>query len=177
MNEREMTVRARYVHTNLIAEDWENLVAIYRAVFGCAPATDEERLTGDWLQRIAGVDKAEIRVIHLRLPGHGEDGPTLEIIRYRDQEARRPAAANRPGFGHIAFAVGDVEAARNAVVAAGGRAIGEVVRVEIPGRGELTETYVADPEDNIIELQRWSRCSSNFGDSALNSRLNSARNN
>ena len=34
-----MTVRARYVHTNLVVRDWEKLVGFYRDVFGCTPAT------------------------------------------------------------------------------------------------------------------------------------------
>ena len=36
-------------------------------------------------------------------------------------------AVNRPGFGHIAFLVDDVLAAREAVLAAGGQPVGEVV--------------------------------------------------
>ena len=37
---------------------------------------------------------------------------------------------NRPGFGHLAFAVDDVHAAREAVLDAGGSAVGEVVTVQ-----------------------------------------------
>ena len=62
---------------------------------------------------------------------------------------------NRPGFAHIAFAVDDVETTRRAVLAAGGSAVGQVVRQEIPGAGQITVAYVTDPEGNIIELQRW----------------------
>jgi predicted enzyme related to lactoylglutathione lyase len=58
------------------------------------------------------------------------------------------------GFGHIAFAVADVAAARDAVLAAGGAAVGTVEVVTIPGAGTITWTYVRDPEGNIIELQR-----------------------
>ena len=39
---------------------------------------------------------------------------------------------NRPGFGHIAFMVDDVDAALEEVLAAGGRAIGEVVTLTAP---------------------------------------------
>jgi len=152
-----MAVRARYVHTNLIVRDWDKLVGFYRGVFGCEPAGPEQELSGPWVERITGVPEARIRVLHLRLPGHGEDGPTLELIRYHDQGEGLPSAADRPGFGHIAFAVDDVAAAREAVLAAGGGGVGEVVSVDIPGRGRLTETYVTDPEGNIIELQNWSR--------------------
>ena len=70
---------------------------------------------------------------------------------------RAPARANAPGFGHIAFAVADVEAARDAVIAAGGGTVGDVVTVQLAGRGTVTETYVTDPEGNIIELQHWAK--------------------
>ena len=151
-----MPIKAKYVHTNLIAQDWEKLVEFYINVFGCTPATPESNLSGQWVESITGVPKAEIRVIHLLLPGYGDGGPTLEVIRYNQQEDRPATAANRPGFGHIAFAVDDVKAARDAVLAAGGGKVGDLVTVDIPGRGKLTEIYVNDPEGNIIELQNWS---------------------
>jgi predicted enzyme related to lactoylglutathione lyase len=151
-----VAIHAKFAHTNLIAQDFQRLVAFYREVFGCAPAIPEQTLSGQWLDDITGVAHAEIRMVHLRLPGFGDDGPTLEVIRYGDQLARPTTAANRPGFGHIAFAVDDVEAARDAVLGAGGGRLGDLVSVDIPGRGRLTEIYMTDPEGNIIELQKWS---------------------
>ncbi len=152
-----MAINARFVHTNLIAQDWKKLVEFYQQIFGCKPVTAEGNFSGQWLEAITGVPDAEIRVIHLRLPGHGNEGPTLEVIRYNDQKERQATVANRPGFGHIAFAVDDVKVAQEAVIAAGGGSIGDIVSVDIPGRGMLTEIYVTDPEGNIIELQKWSR--------------------
>ena len=43
----------------------------------------------------------------------------------------------------------------NAVIEGGGGKIGEVVTVEVPNRGLLTEVYATDPEGNIIELQSY----------------------
>jgi catechol 2,3-dioxygenase-like lactoylglutathione lyase family enzyme len=94
--------------------------------------------------------------VHLRLPGYGEQGPTLEIFQYNHQQERPATAINRPGFAHIAFAVDDVDAARDAVLAAGGGTVGQVVSVDVPGAGTVTFVYLTDPEGNIIELQRWS---------------------
>jgi catechol 2,3-dioxygenase-like lactoylglutathione lyase family enzyme len=112
-------------------------------------------LSGRWLEAATGVPGAQIRGIHLRLPGHGDGGPTLEVFQYDPQAGAQEPVANRSGFGHIAFAVGDVEQAREAVLAAGGRGIGDVVSQEIPGMGSITFAYVRDPEGNIIELQEW----------------------
>ncbi len=127
-----MTIRARYVHTNLIAQDWRKLVEFYQQVFGCTQVTPEGNLSGQWVEAITGVPDAEIRMIHLHLPGYGNEGPTLEIIRYNKQEERPLRAANRPGFGHIAFAVDDVKAAQDLVIAAGGESVGDLVTVDIP---------------------------------------------
>jgi glyoxylase I family protein len=91
------------------------------------------------------------------LPGHSENGPTLEIFEFQPgEESLRPEIA-RPGFAHIAFEVPDVAKKRDEVTAAGGRAYGEVVTLDIPGAGRLTLCYMCDPEGNIIELQTWHR--------------------
>ena len=152
-----MATNARYVHTNLIARDWRRLAEFYQRIFGCTPVPPERKLSGQWLQKGTGVSGAEIRGVHLRLPGYGEEGPTLEIFQYNQQEKGSETAVNRPGFAHIAFVVGDVAAARDAVIAAGGGTVGELVTAEIPGAGKITFVYVTDPEGNIIELQKWQR--------------------
>ena len=144
----------RYLHTNLIARDWQRLASFYERVFGCVRVLPERHLSGEWIARGSGVAGARIDGVHLRLPGLGPDGPTLEVFQY-SQNVEAPApAANRVGFGHIAFEVDDVAATRDAVTAAGGATVGTVESVMIDGAGRITWTYVRDPEGNIIELQR-----------------------
>jgi len=150
-----MALKTRFVHANLIAEDWRKLAQFYEQVFGCTPVPPERHLEGDWLEAATGVPGAQIQGIHLRLPGHGDRGPTLEIFQYNPQEHALETAVNRPGLAHIAFSVDDVEAAVDAVLAAGGRIIGEIVSREIQGAGVITFAYVTDPEGNVIELQHW----------------------
>jgi predicted enzyme related to lactoylglutathione lyase len=152
-----LAIKSKYVHTNLVARDWKRLVEFFVKVFGCKPVPPERKINGQWLDDATGVANAEIAGMHLRFPGLGDDGPTLEIFQYSRQEARMEPAANRPGFGHIAFAVDDVQAAHDAVLAAGGATVGKIVTTEIPNAGEITFVYLADPEGNIIELQKWSR--------------------
>jgi catechol 2,3-dioxygenase-like lactoylglutathione lyase family enzyme/quercetin dioxygenase-like cupin family protein len=146
-------ISARYAHTNLIARDWRGLAAFYQEVLGCIAVPPERDLAGGWLERGTGVPSARIRGIHLRLPGGGDSGPTLEIFGYDATVDASPPPANRVGFGHIAFAVDDVAAAREAVLAGGGSALGTIESVAIKGVGTLTVVYVRDPEGNIIELQ------------------------
>jgi len=152
-----MATEARFAHVNLIAHDWERLAAFYERAFGCVRLPPERDLEGAWLDRATGLRRAHIRGAHLRLPGRGSDGPTLEIFQYEPQASSTFKAPNRPGWGHIAFVVDDVRAARDAVLAAGGSAVGDVVSVEIAGAGSIAFAYVADPEGNIIEIQQWTR--------------------
>jgi predicted enzyme related to lactoylglutathione lyase len=149
-------ISARYVHTNLIARDWRKLADFYLSAFGCEPVPPERDYSGADLERGTGVPGASLRGAHLRLPGWGPDGPTLEIYQYSREEEALPTAANRPGFAHIAFAVPDVVAARREVLAAGGRAVGEVVALTTADGRQVTWCYVTDLEGNIIELQAWS---------------------
>lgn len=151
-----MTVAARFVHVNIVAEDWRQLADFYERVLGCKKVPPLRDLRGWWLEEGTGVPGAEIQGVHLRLPGLGENGPTLEIFQYSPQADRPDMTVNCPGLVHIAFAVDDVQRARDAVLAAGGRAVGQVVSLPVPGAGAVTFAYVTDPEGNIIELQRWS---------------------
>jgi len=146
-----------YTHTNLITTNWKRLAAFYERVFGCTPLPPARDLSGEWLDRGTGIDQASLRGAHLRLPGHGDRGPTLEIFEYTDTVSRDPLRPNHTGFGHIAFRVDDVAAAVEVVLSEGGARVGEVVTSAIPGAGILTFAYVRDPDGNIIELQRWTR--------------------
>ena len=77
-----MIAGARYGHTNLIAKDWRALARFYEQHFGCIPVPPERDYKGPDLDRGTGIRGAELRGAHLRLPGHGADGPTLEIFNY-----------------------------------------------------------------------------------------------
>ncbi|MEX0631107.1 MAG: VOC family protein [Chloroflexota bacterium] len=146
----------RFGHVNIVAADWRRLVDFYRTVFGCEVVPPERNYAGPDLERGTGVAGAELRGAHLRLPGHGAGGPTLEIYQYGRAEERPPTAANRPGFAHIAFAVRDVEAAQGEVLSAGGGRVGDVVTLTTADGRRVTWCYVTDPEGNILELQAWS---------------------
>lgn len=149
-------MKARYVHTNLIADDWRTLVQFYENTLGCIPVPPERDYTGPDLEAGTGIASASLTGMHLRLPGYGDGGPTLEIFQYGANLAAAPTAVNRPGFGHIAFAVEDVGAARDEVLAAGGKNIGKVVTLQTADGANVTWCYVTDPEGNVIEFQSWS---------------------
>ncbi len=148
-----MTIR--YAHTNIVAGDWRSLAEFYHEVFDCEPMPPERDYSGDWVARTAGVAVDRITGMHLKLPGFGPDGPTLEIFQYHPEAARPRIAANTPGFSHIAFVVDDVEAMTRKVLAHGGGVVGEHTEMDVAGAGRVILRYMADPEGNIVELQHW----------------------
>jgi len=146
-------MRATYKHTSIVARDWRALAGFYQDVFGCVPVLPTRALSGAWLERGTGVAGARIAGIHLRLPGFGEAGPTLEIFEYAHNEPRPATAANREGIAHLAFGVDDVEQVGAAVLAHGGSILGKITSADVDGVGRLTFVYCADPEGNVVELQ------------------------
>jgi hypothetical protein len=124
-----MIAGARYVHTNLIADDWRSLAWFYESVFGCEVVPRIRDFQAADVEAGTGVPDAALQGVHLRLPGHGPAGPTLEIFTYSRNLPGLARAANRPGFGHLAFAVPLIIDARNDVLAAGGKAVGDIVTV------------------------------------------------
>jgi catechol 2,3-dioxygenase-like lactoylglutathione lyase family enzyme len=113
-------------------------------------------MSGAWLDSLTSIRNAHLTGLHLRLPGYGDDGPTLEIFSYDQLIDSRLPTANQCGFAHIAFAVDDVDQALQAVVAAGGSAVGNIATTEVDEVGRLSVVYARDPEGNTVELQKWS---------------------
>lgn len=143
-----------YLHTNLVARDWRALARFYEEVFGCVTVPPERDLRGPSIDQGTAVPGAHIRGIHLRLPGVGDAGPTLEIFQYDPQHATTTdPAVNRPGFGHLAFRVPSIETTRAEVLVRGGSPIGAIVTTRVSDTLAITWCYVRDPEGNILELQ------------------------
>ena len=150
-----MITGARFSHTNLIAHDWRSLAAFYESLFGCVPVPPERDYSGPQLEAGTGVAGASVAGVHLRLPGHGPSGPTLEIYSYSPRSPGPAPAVDRPGFAHVAFEVRSVDDARCEVLAAGGHAVGDIVTLTTSAGAQVTWCYITDPEGNIIELQSW----------------------
>ncbi len=150
-----MIENVKYVHTNLIARDWKVLSRFYQDVFGCVPVPPQRDFRGNKMDAGTGIKGVHITGEHLRLPGYGSTGPTLEIFSYQPEGSGSMPTLNRPGFGHIAFSVEDVTAARDAVIMAGGQPVGEVVEVQTATGARVEWCYMRDIEGNILELQAW----------------------
>ncbi len=147
----------KFAHTNIAAENWQKLADFYVQTFACTVKPPERRLSGSWLDRATGLSGAELEGVHLLLPGHGENGPTLEIFSYTDFEKSLPIMANHIGFTHIAFVVDIVAETLAAALDNGAEELGKITERAVAGVGLLTFVYVRDPEGNIVEIQAWEK--------------------
>ncbi len=150
-----MKNQIRYVHTNIIAENWKSLAQFYIDVFECEPVLPERDLSGEWIDKLTMLQGARLKGIHLKLPGY-KDGPTLEIFEYNEISGNPSSPLiNNKGLAHIAFHVSDVDIALDNLIANGGQRYGEIVEKKYDGIGTVRAVYAKDPEGNIIELQNW----------------------
>jgi catechol 2,3-dioxygenase-like lactoylglutathione lyase family enzyme len=147
---------ARFGHVNVTGADWRRLAAFYADLFGLELVPPERDYRGPDLDAATGIEGAHLEGAHVRLPGHGGDGPTLEIYQYEAVEPGRPPRPDRAGWGHIAFQVPDVPEALQACLDAGGGRLGDIVTLTTSDGRHVTWCYATDPDGNILELQAWS---------------------
>lgn len=147
---------ARFGHVNVTSTDWQRLAAFYTDLFGLEIVPPLRDYRGPDLESATGIVDAHLTGAHLRLPGHGPDGPTLEIYQYDAVESGRGPKVDRAGWGHVAFQVPDVGAGLDQVEAAGGGRLGGVVTLTTSDGRHVTWCYATDPDGNILELQAWS---------------------
>ena len=145
----------RFVHTNIVAKNWKSLSDFYIKVFHCKIKPPERKLSGAWLDQATGLKEAKLEGVHLLLPGHGDDGPTLEIFTYKDMHDCDPIMANYSGITHLAFEVRDVDRTLDKAIKSGGQFLGKVTEQTVDGVGNLKFVYFRDPEGNIVEIQSW----------------------
>lgn len=145
----------KYAHTNIVGRDWRTLSEFYINTFNCKIKPPVRNQSGDWLSKGTGVKNAKLEGVHLLLPGHGENGPTLEIYEYDDMEEQASISPKKRGFGHIAFEVDDVVKMMEIIEKNGGAKNGEISSHEVDGVGTITFVYARDPEGNLIEVQSW----------------------
>jgi catechol 2,3-dioxygenase-like lactoylglutathione lyase family enzyme len=146
---------ARFGHVNVTGSDWRRLASFYSETFGLEVVPPERDYSGADLEAATGVASAHLQGAHLRLPGHGASGPTLEVYQYDTVEPAQAPRVDRAGWGHIAFQVPDVPAALEVFVDAGGDRLGEIVTLTTSDGRRVTWCYATDPDGNIVELQAW----------------------
>lgn len=135
-------------HVNVVVTDMERSIRFYSALFGLGIVMDRP-LSGDWFERVTGLDDAKARCVILATP----DGTCrIELLQF---EARQPTEAtlpSTPGLRHLALRVDDLGACLETLH----RQFGQTVTAtQVPDhiiRGGKAMCYIRDPDGAIIEL-------------------------
>lgn len=138
-----------YDHTSFTVADIDRTVAFWRDVMGLH-LDDLSPRRQAWLGTVVGSPGATARIAHMT--GHGCH---MEFICYdADFEGENVfGPATRPGAGHVAFTTDDLEGMAAAIVAAGGRLLGEIAFCAAEGHNtDCLAVYAADPEGIILDL-------------------------
>ncbi len=143
-------------HAGVVVADLAVSKAFYTDVLGLSPA-QEFQIEDEQLSRGLGVPGARLDVIFWAVPG---TATTIEMVRYLAPgdaaiAPGRAAAAGgaeppafRPGYGHIAFTVADIDAAHAELARRGARFISGPVTVP----GGIRFCFLRDPDGNIVEI-------------------------
>ena len=126
----------RYAHINIIARDWRRICEFYEKVFDCEPWSSERDHHGPHIDALTNMPGLRVQGRHLRVPGHGPNGPTIEIFTCSENGEDYPRSLNRPGFAHLAFEVDDIES--------------EILRLKKEGFNVLDETPKKGADNKLI---------------------------
>ncbi len=143
-----MTVRG-LDHVSVTCADLERSLAFYHDVLGI-PVRDRGELAGPGVDAVLGVEGVDGAFADLEL---GE-GRTLELLQFRRPHgAPLDIAVHRPGAGHLALRVDDVDALARRLEHAG-FAPGAAVTLDAPGSfwHGARILYVQDPDGAVVEL-------------------------
>lgn len=152
-----MSLKIKYVHTNIVAKNWKKLADFYINVFGCPVIPPIRNYSGNDLDSAVNIKNVVLNGVHLLLPGYNKTGPTLEIFSYNPPLKKQNRKVNTPGITHIAFEVNDVNKVYKKVLKNGGKKVGKIITLTRSDGKEVTWCYVKDPEGNMIELQKWDK--------------------
>ncbi|MSU24547.1 MAG: hypothetical protein EXS32_12090 [Opitutus sp.] len=146
-------------HLNIVVADMERSRKFYTEVLGFTK-TKEAQLSGEWIERIVGLQGVRVHAVFLVSPG-GE--PRIELLKYEAPAGAgfaENSRANTLGLRHFALRVDDIAAMVAKLRAAGVEVFGEPVRVpggvvEFDAGSHKTLVYLLDPDGVIIELAEY----------------------
>ena len=81
------------------------------------------------------------------------DSAFLEVIQHMETPQASPNDLARPGYGHTALAIDDMEETRHAIPIAGGQSQGALTDLGSP-RKPIFCIDMRDPEGNVLELEQ-----------------------
>jgi lactoylglutathione lyase len=138
-------------HTGYTVDDLGRSLAFYRDLLGMEVVAQQEK-AGGYLAAIVGYPDAHVRMAHLRLPGGGH---VLELFEYLAPEGRAapPLQPRDTGTPHLCFAVEDLQAVYERLLAAGvDTFLSAPVEVDTGVNRGGRALYLRDPDGIPVEL-------------------------
>lgn len=135
-------------HTSFTVSDVQHSLAFFRDVIGLELVSLAPRDPA-LIERIVGVPGAEVLIAYLT--GHGH---TIELIEYTAPGGRghvRPRPCD-VGFAHVAYDVGDLDAAIEACAGHGVVPVAPPASVDKGPNAGFRVSYLRDPDGITIEL-------------------------
>lgn len=135
-------------HTGITVSDLGNSCQFYREILGL-PVSGPLRISGDSVERITGINDAEIDIAFVKCPGH-----VLELLCFVNPE-RKEASKLRacdPGFFHLCLKVKALDRVLQAIRGGGFEAISQIETLrDGPAQG-MRVVYARDPDGVMLEL-------------------------
>lgn len=113
----------RFIHVNIITQDWEELCEFYRGAFGCTDTGNLKDHQGGYKSKVIGIEDVHVVGRHILLPGFYATYPTLEMFSYSVPGLDRPAEEDELGLSGIGFLSENPAADSDTVCACGGTCI------------------------------------------------------
>jgi catechol 2,3-dioxygenase-like lactoylglutathione lyase family enzyme len=138
-------------HTGITVSDLERSLAFWRDVLGFE-LSHRAHQKGEMASEITGVPDAEIKLAVLKAPG----GHKIELLEYLAPPDRKHVALRPCDIGsvHVAFAVNDLEAVLQAIVASGWKPAGLPQTLQSGPNAGKRVVYLRDPDGTTIELMQ-----------------------
>jgi catechol 2,3-dioxygenase-like lactoylglutathione lyase family enzyme len=135
-------------HTGITVSDLRRSCAFYRDVLKLR-VSEPIRVSGASVEKITGVEGAEVDIAFVRCPGH-----VLELLCFvrPENKAGSTLRTSDPGFFHLCLKVRSLDRVIETLGAGGFRPLSEVQTVqEGPARG-MRVVYARDPDGVVLEL-------------------------
>lgn len=136
-----------WAHSSLVADDLDPAISFFEQAFGFEVTFRENGMTRQ-IASITGIEGLSCDLVQLR---HHATAHLLELVAFRvPGEASMSASAPvRPGGGHLAFLVGNLDDCLTHIEPLGGRMIGEITSFE-----DCLAAYVRVPGGVYLELEQ-----------------------
>jgi lactoylglutathione lyase len=137
-------------HTGFTVSDLDRSVAFYRDLLGMHVVHQQDTMA-PYVGAVTGFAGAHLKIAHLKV--NPEDSHTLELLQYVSHPGESTdRATNRPGNGHLAIRVDDLQAWYDRLKARGVEFRSEPVPVTTGMNSGARAVYMRDPDGFTIEL-------------------------